>query len=199
MAVLPIYVVPQPVLKKKAAPIAEITPEIKKLAEDMVETMYAARGIGLAAPQVGHSVRLIVMDVDQRGGREGAEDADEAEDEDDDTPPVPGQVRIFINPEITWSSEELNVYEEGCLSIPGQYAPVERPEKVRVAYTDIDGKPQEIEADGLLATCLQHEIDHIDGILFIDHISSLKRDMLLRKLKKHLRDNAEDFAHTHIL
>lgn len=196
MPILPIYVVPQPVLKKKAEAIGAITPEIRQLAQDMIETMYAARGIGLAAPQVGHSVRLIVMDVDQRGAE--LPEGEEPED-DEDTPPTPGTPRVFINPEITWSSEELNVYEEGCLSIPGQYAPVERPKQVKVRYQDLDGTQHEIEADGLLATCLQHEIDHIDGILFTDHLSSLKRDMLLRKLKKHLRENAEDFESTHVL
>jgi peptide deformylase len=201
MAVLPIYVVPQAVLKKSADTVTEITPEIRKLADDMVETMYAARGIGLAAPQVGVSKRVIVLDVDQRrgDGTPHAEESDDADDDHDDAPPVPGKPQVFINPEVVWEAEELNVYEEGCLSIPGLYAPVERPEKVRVRYMSLDGATQEIEADGLLATCLQHEIDHINGILFIDHLSSLKRDMILRKLKKHLRENAEDFVDTHVL
>ena len=198
MAVLPIYVVPQPVLKKSAAAVDAVTTEIKQLVDDMIDTMYAARGIGLAAPQVGVSQRVIVMDVDQKRA-DGADHDEDSEDDDDDTPLVKGKVQVFINPEVVWESEELNVYEEGCLSIPGQYAPVERPKQVRVKYMALDGSAQEIEADGLLATCLQHEIDHINGVLFIDHISSLKRDMLLRKLKKHIRDNPEFFDGTHIL
>lgn len=197
MAVLPIYVVPQPVLKKSAAVVESITPEIRQLVDDMVDTMYAARGIGLAAPQVGVSQRVVVMDVDQR--RPDGSDHDEDGDDEDDTPLEKGKVQVFINPEVVWESDELNTYEEGCLSIPGQYAPVERPKMVRVKYMDLDGKAQEIEADGLLATCLQHEIDHINGILFTDHLSSLKRDMLLRKLKKHIRENPEFFDGTHIL
>lgn len=198
MAVLPIYVVPQPVLKKSAAVVDSITPEIRQLVDDMVDTMYAARGIGLAAPQVGVSQRVIVMDVDQRRA-DGSDHDDDSNDDDDDTPLEKGKVQVFINPEVIWESDELNTYEEGCLSIPGQYAPVERPKMVRVKYLDMDGKTQEIEADGLLATCLQHEIDHVNGVLFTDHLSSLKRDMLLRKLKKHIRDNPEFFDGTHIL
>ena len=199
MAVLPIYVVPQPVLKKSAEVVSSVTDEIRKLVDDMVETMYAARGIGLAAPQVGVSQRVIVMDVDQKRA-DGSDHDDDSDDADeDDTPLEKGTVRVFINPEVVWASEEENVYEEGCLSIPGQYAPVTRPKMVRVKYMDLDGKTQEIEADGLLATCLQHEIDHVNGILFTDHLSSLKRDMLLRKLKKHLRENPEFFDGTHIL
>lgn len=200
MAVLPVYVVPQPVLKKKADAISTITPEVKQLAADMIETMYAARGIGLAAPQVGVSTRLIVLDVDQRKAS-GAPLSDETDDDsdEDDAPPTPGKAQVFINPEVIWESEEQNIYEEGCLSIPGLYAPVERPAKVRVRYMTLEGDNAEVEADGLLATCLQHEIDHINGVLFVDHLSSLKRDMILRKLKKHLRDNAEDFAGTHVL
>lgn len=198
MAVLPIYVVPQPVLKKPAEVVSAITPDIRKLVDDMVETMYAARGIGLAAPQVGVSQRVIVMDVDQK--RPDGSDHDEDSDEDEDDAPLEkGTVRVFINPEVVWESEEENVYEEGCLSIPGQYAPVTRPKQVRVKYMDLDGNTQEVEADGLLATCLQHEIDHVNGILFTDHLSSLKRDMLLRKLKKHIRENPEFFDGTHIL
>lgn len=197
MAVLPIYVIPQPVLKKPADPVAAVTPDIRTLVDDMVDTMYAARGIGLAAPQVGVSKRVIVMDVDQR--RADGSEHDESEDDDDEAELIKGSVRVFINPEVVWSSAEENVYEEGCLSVPGQYAPVTRPENVRVKYMDMNGQTQEIEAGGLLATCLQHEIDHLNGILFIDHLSSLKRDMLLRKLKKHLRENPEFFDGTHIL
>ena len=186
MTTLPIYVIPQPVLKKKADPVGAITPEITKLLDDMLETMYAARGIGLAAPQIGISKRVIVMDVEQDEAEEGKINK-------------PGNPICMIDPEIIWSSEEMNIYKEGCLSIPDQYADIERPEKVKVSYTDRDGKKQEVEADGLLSTCIQHEIDHINGILFTDHLSSLKRDMILRKVKKWAKDNAEHVKFTHVL
>lgn len=189
MAVLPIYVAPHPVLKKPAAPVAEVTDEIRALIKDMFETMYATRGIGLAAPQIGRSVRVLVMDVEQGSGR-----ADE-----DDAPPVPGKPIAVVNPKVVWASEELNSYEEGCLSIPGQYAEIARPEKVRVKYLDENGRPQEMEADGLLATCVQHEIDHLDGVLFVDRLSALKRDMILRKLKKWTREHEEEMKESHIL
>lgn len=191
MALLPIYVAPHPVLKKPAEPVAAVTDEIRTLIKDMFETMYATRGIGLAAPQVGHSLRVLVMDVEQSGGESG-EDGEAAA-------LTPGKPIAVINPEIVWSSDEQNVYEEGCLSIPGQYAEVERPEKVRVKYLDENGQPQEMEADGLLATCVQHEIDHLDGVLFVDHLSSLKRDMLMRKLKKWTREHEEDMKESYVL
>lgn len=194
MAVLPIYVAPHPVLKKPADPVAAVTDDIRALVKDMFETMYATRGIGLAAPQVGRSVRVLVMDVEQTGDQSGSED-DTAEDK----APTPGKPIAVINPEIVWSSDEMNTYEEGCLSIPGQYADVERPQKVRVKYLDENGAAKELEADGLLATCLQHEIDHLDGILFVDHISSLKRDMLMRKLKKWTREHEEDMKESYVL
>ena len=133
----------------------------------MLETMYAAPGIGLAAVQVGEMNRLITIDV--------------SHDEDAKEP------RVFINPEILWKSEELSVYEEGCLSIPDYYEEVERPAKVRVRYTNLAGEPEELEADGLLATCLQHEIDHLDGVLFIDRLSKLKRDRVVKKFQKQAR------------
>ncbi len=136
----------------------------------MLETMYAAPGIGLAAVQVGEMNRLITIDV--------------SHDEDAKDP------RVFINPEILWKSEDLSVYEEGCLSIPDYYEEVERPAKVRVRYTNLAGEPEEIEADGLLATCLQHEIDHLDGVLFIDHISKLKRDRVTKKFVKAAKEKA---------
>lgn len=186
MAVRPIYVAPHPVLKTPATPIeGGVTDELRQLMDDMLDTMYDAEGIGLAAPQIGISKRVLVLDVEQgaRGERGGTR----------------GNPICFVNPEIVWTSDEINTYEEGCLSIPGQYAPVERPSSVRVKYLDYDGNPQEIEADGLLATCVQHEIDHLDGILFLDHVSKLKRDMLMRKLKKWTKENAEDIKDTHIL
>ncbi|MBW7910057.1 MAG: peptide deformylase [Alphaproteobacteria bacterium] len=194
MAVLPIYVAPHPVLKKPAEPVAAVTDDIRALIKDMFETMYATRGIGLAAPQVGQSLRILVMDVEQTGDTAEGDDAEAAP-----APLAPGKPIAVINPEIVWTSDELNTYEEGCLSIPGQYAEVERPEKVRVKFLDENGQAQEMEADGLLATCVQHEIDHLDGVLFVDHLSTLKRDMLLRKLKKWARENADDIKESYIL
>jgi peptide deformylase len=164
MAIRPILEVPDPRLTRAAAAVERIDDELKRLLDDMLETMYAAPGIGLAAIQVGEPIRMLVIDLAKEG--------------------EPKAPQIFINPEIIENSDGRSVYEEGCLSIPDYYAEVERPAKVRVKYIDLDGKPQEIEADGVLATCLQHEIDHLNGVLFIDHISKLKRDMVLRKFKK---------------
>jgi peptide deformylase len=187
MTVLRIYVAPHPVLKKKAEPVKSVTDKDRKLMDDMLETMYATDGIGLAAPQVGESKRILVLDIEQKKG--------------DDLPPQErrGNPRFFINPEIVSSSEDLRVYNEGCLSVPGQYAEVVRPDKIRVKYLDYNGKSHEIDADGLLATCLQHEIDHLDGILFVDHLTKLKRDILLRKLKKFTKENEEEMAESHVL
>lgn len=195
MTVLPIHLVPHPVLKRVADPIDRIDDKIRALMDNMLETMYNAPGIGLAAPQVGVSQRVVVIDVDQP--RES--DAEEEANAPETISKRRVRPRFFINPEIIWSSEEPNVYEEGCLSLPGQYGEVERPKKVRVKYLDYDGKLQELEADGLLATCLQHEIDHLDGILFIDHLSQLKRNMILRKLKKWVKENPDEVAAKHIL
>lgn len=188
MAILQIYIAPHPVLKKKAEPVTGgVTPELRKLMDDMLETMYETDGIGLAAPQVGVSKRILVLDIHQPKGT--------------DLTPKERRTRpqCFVNPEIIWSSEDLRVYNEGCLSVPGQYADVTRPDKVRVKYLDYDGKAQEIEADTLLATCLQHEMDHLDGILFVDHLSTLKRDIVMRKLKKFTKENEEDLAKSHVL
>jgi peptide deformylase len=188
MAVLKIYVAPHPVLKKKAEPVTGgVTKELRKFLDDMLDTMYAYDGVGLAAPQVGMSKRILVLDIHQLKG--------------EDIPPAEkrGKPQYFINPEIVWSSADLRIYNEGCLSVPGQYADVTRPDKVRVKYLDYHGKAREIEADGLLATVLQHEMDHLNGVLFVDHLSTLKRDMLMRKLKKFTKDNEEDMAKNHIL
>jgi peptide deformylase len=132
------------------------------------------------------------MDIDQP-------DSDEAEEGDAPAQAKRGKPRFFVNPEIVWSSEDINVYQEGCLSVPGQYADVERPEKVRLRYLDYQGHPQEEDADGLFATCIQHEMDHLNGILFIDHLSTLKRDMLMRKLKKYTREHAEEMKDSHVI
>ncbi|MFN3824480.1 MAG: peptide deformylase [Pseudorhodobacter sp.] len=166
-----ILIHPDPRLKKACDPVEGVPTEIGKLAEDMLETMYDAPGIGLAAPQVGVMKRLLVMDCVK----------------DPEKPPRP---IVLINPEITWASEDLNQYEEGCLSIPDQYAPVTRPAKVRVGWTGLDGARAEEEFEGLWATCVQHEIDHLDGKLFIDYLGPLKRQMITRKMEKLKRDLA---------
>ncbi len=173
MAVLPIITAPDPRLKIKAKPVAAVDAEIRKLMDDMVETMYRAIGIGLAAPQVGVARRVIVVDV----AREGE---------------TPQPLRI-ANPEIIWRSETLTTANEGCLSLPEHYADVERPAEIRLRYLDHENEIREIDAAGLLATCIQHEIDHLDGVLFVDHLSALKRNMILRKLAKAKR-NSRDLA-----
>jgi len=169
MTVLTILEVPDPGLRAVAAPVADINDSIRATLADMFETMYAARGIGLAATQVGIEKRLVVIDLQ------------EPEEEDGD--PVRKPV-AFVNPELLWVSDETSTYNEGCLSIPEQYAEVARPSRCRVKWLDGDGKEHEQEFDGLMATCIQHEIDHLNGVLFTDHLSKLKRDMLMKKLAK---------------
>ena len=164
MAVLPILTAPDPRLKQKAAAVAQVDETVRALMDDMLETMYAAPGIGLAAPQVAMAQRVIVADI----GRN-----------EEDRQPI-----RMANPEVVWVSDDDSTYEEGCLSVPEHYAAVVRPRAVRVRYLDEAGQARELEAEGLLATVLQHEIDHLDGILFIDHLSALKRNMILRKLLK---------------
>jgi peptide deformylase len=164
MAQRTVLVAPDPRLKAKSKPVARVDNALRELMDDMLETMYAAKGVGLAAVQIGVPKRVIVMDL----AKEGEE-------------PAP---RHFVNPEILWRSEELARCEEGCLSVPDFYEEVERPARIRARYLDYDGATREIEADGVLALCLQHEMDHLEGILFIDHISKLKRDIILRKLVK---------------
>ena len=164
MTIKPLIILPDPILRQVSKPIETIDSEVKKLADDMLETMYDAPGIGLAAIQIGVARRMLVLDVSKDG---------------EDKKPL-----VFINPEIVASSAERSVYEEGCLSIPDYYAEVERPAAITVRHLDREGKEQVTEADGLLATCLQHEIDHLNGVLFIDHISKLKREMVIRKFTK---------------
>jgi peptide deformylase len=192
MAIRPLVILPDSQLRLVSAPVAEITPEIRTLVADMFETMYDAPGIGLAAIQIGVPKRVVTLDVAKRAPE--PEEAAAGEDETSDAPDSqekrdrqPRNPMAFINPEITWSSEERSVYEEGCLSIPEYYEEVERPASVRVAYTDLDGQRQEIEADGLLATCIQHEIDHLNGVLFIDHLSRLKRERVTKRFAKQAR------------
>lgn len=164
MAKRDILIIPDPKLRLKSEPIKAIDKELRALVDDMFETMYEAPGIGLAAIQIGVPRRVVTMDLAKK---------------DDAKAP-----QVFINPEVIWKSDEKSVYEEGCLSIPEYYEEVERPTSVKVKFLDLEGKEHEIEANGLLATCLQHEIDHTNGVLFIDHISKLKRDMVLKKFKK---------------
>ncbi|MDP9807519.1 peptide deformylase [Rhizobium tibeticum] len=164
MTIKPLIILPDPLLRQVSKPIERVDADFQRLADDMLETMYDAPGIGLAAIQIGVPRRMLVIDV----SREGEEK----------------QPLVFVNPEVVASSDERSVYEEGCLSIPDYYAEVERPATVTVKYLDRDGKEQTVEADGLLATCLQHEIDHLNGVLFIDHISRLKRDMVVKKFTK---------------
>jgi peptide deformylase len=164
MAIRDIIKLPDKRLRLKSEPVKRIDAGVRKLADDLFETMYAAPGIGLAAIQIGVAKRVFVADLSKKEERH--------------------QPQAFINPEITWTSEEKATHEEGCLSIPDYYEEVERPIEVKVKYLDLDGKAHQIEAKGLLATCLQHEIDHINGVLFIDHISKLKRDRVIKKFTK---------------
>jgi peptide deformylase len=167
----PILIHPDPRLKKLCEPVAEITLELQHLAGDMLETMYDAPGIGLAAPQVGVTKRIIVMDCIKEG-----------------TP----EPMVLFNPEVIWSSEDQTIYEEGCLSIPDQYADVKRPAEVQVRWMDLKGQRQERQFAGLWATCVQHEIDHLDGKLFIDYLGPLKRQMITRKMEKLKRERARE-------
>ena len=164
MALLPILTAPDPRLKKTAKPVAAVDDAVRKLMDDMLETMYKAPGIGLAAPQVGALQRVIVLDIAR-----------------EDEPPQPLRM---ANPELTWVSDDDAVYNEGCLSVPDHYADVVRPAAIKVRYLDEKNEVRELESEGLLATCIQHEIDHLDGILFIDHLTALKRNIILRKLLK---------------
>jgi peptide deformylase len=169
MAILPILEVPDPRLRQISSPVKKVDDEVRALIADMFETMYDAPGIGLAAIQVGVPKRILVMDLQ--------------EPEEEDGPPVKDP-RVFINPEIVTASEQQVPYMEGCLSIPDQYADVDRPDRIRARWLDENGQQHDEELDGLLAVCLQHEMDHLEGVLFIDHLSRLKREMVLKKLAK---------------
>ncbi|MEP3524341.1 MAG: peptide deformylase [Hyphomicrobiales bacterium] len=172
MSILDIITIPDKILKQACDPVERVDDELRTLLDNMLETMYDAPGIGLAAPQIGVLRRAITIDVSRR-----------AEDDESDAP-IPKNPLFMINPEIVWSSDEPSVYDEGCLSIPEYYAEVERPAEVIVSYLDRDGRQNELKADGILATCVQHEIDHLDGILFIDYLSKLKRDRVIKKFAK---------------
>jgi len=164
MAIRPILTAPDPRLKAVSTPVEKVDDEIRRLIDDMAESMYEADGIGLAAVQIGVPKRVIVMDLDQKSGEK--------------------KPRAYINPKILWASEEMAVFEEGCLSVPEVWDDVERPARIKAEYLDRDGNTQVLDADGMLATCLQHEMDHLEGVLFIDHLSKLKRSIALRKLQK---------------
>ena len=180
MTIRPIIAVPDPRLKQVSEPVEAVTDDLRQLMDDMVETMHDASGIGLAAIQVGVSKRVIVMDLSPSdpvddGESEDRYDLSELKDE---------PIRYFVNPEIIWTSEEMSNYQEGCLSVPGFYDDVERPQACKVTYLDYQGHPQELDCDGLLATCIQHEMDHLNGVVFLDHLSRLKRDRIVKKLRK---------------
>jgi peptide deformylase len=164
MTIRPLVILPDPKLRLVSEPVKEITDDIRRLADDMLETMYDAPGVGLAAIQIGVPLRMVTMDVSKTEGER--------------------EPMVLINPEILWASEEKRVYEEGCLSIPEYYEEVERPDRVRFRYMNLKGEIVEQDAEDLMATCVQHEIDHLDGVLFIDHLSKLKRDRVLTKFKK---------------
>ena len=168
MAIKQILTEPNKALRQKSIKVDVVDKEIQKLMDDMLETMYAAPGIGLAAIQVGVPKRVIVLDLSKK-----------------DEPKKP---MYFVNPEIINKSENNSTYEEGCLSVPGQFAEIDRPEKCHIKYLDYNGKSQEIEAEGMLATCIQHEIDHLEGILFIDYLSKLKKSMIVKKLSKQKKE-----------
>lgn len=170
MAILPIITAPDPRLKLKSKRVEKVDDGIRRLLDDMLATMYAAPGVGLAAIQVGVAKRLIVIDVARDG---------------EDRKPL-----FLVNPEIVWASDDETVCEEGCLSLPEQYAEVKRPKAIRIQHLDYFGDLRELEADGLLAVCIQHEMDHLEGVLFVDHLSSLKRNMILRRLSKTKRQKA---------
>lgn len=164
MTLRDILIIPDSRLRLKSEPVTTFDGELKGLVDDMLETMYEAPGIGLAAIQIGVPKRVVTIDLARK-----------------DEPRAP---QVLINPEVAWTSEEVSTYEEGCLSIPEYYEEVERPTRVRVTYQDVEGAPREVEASGLLATCLQHEIDHLNGVLFIDHLSRLKRERVMKKFIK---------------
>lgn len=172
MSLLPIITAPDPRLKLKSTPVAAVDREVRRLMDDMLETMYAAPGIGLAAPQVGVLRRIIVLDV--------------ARDDE------PRRTLKIANPEILWRSSEKATFNEGCLSLPEHYADVSRPARIRLRYLDYENELREIDVEGLLATCIQHEMDHLEGVLFVDHLSALKRNIILRKLGKLKRQKAAE-------
>ncbi|MDP6440934.1 MAG: peptide deformylase [Pelagibacteraceae bacterium] len=187
MTIRKILTEPNKILREKSLRVENVNKDIQQLMGDMLETLYDAPGIGLAAIQVGVAKRVIVMDINRSRNDIGRdkEDINKKEDRESKKP------MYFVNPEIIWKSEDKFSYEEGCLSLPNQFAEIDRPKQCHVKYLDYNGHPQELRADGLLATCIQHEIDHLEGILFIDYLSKLKKEMIIKKLSKQTKDNIE--------
>jgi len=209
MTIRPIIEVPDPRLKTISEPVVEVSDATRALMDDMLETMYHANGIGLAAIQVGVAERIIVMDISPSYHEDDAAETEaetevEAEDDKDDEEAAEARrwrdllkdekPRFFVNPEIIWTADETRNYQEGCLSVPGFYDDVERPAQCTLRFLDYDGAAQEIDCDGLLATCIQHEMDHLNGIVFLDHLSRLKRQMVIKKLQKAEREKADQAA-----
>ena len=176
MAIRKILTEPNKILREKSLRVENVDKDIQRLMDDMLETLYAAPGIGLAAIQVGVAKRVIVMDISR----------DRNKDKEPKKNPM-----YFVNPEIVWKSEDKFTYEEGCLSVPNQFAEIDRPKQCHVKHLDYNGQPQELKADGLLSTCIQHEIDHLEGILFIDYLSKLKKEMIIKKLSKQTKESVE--------
>ena len=187
MTIRKILTEPNKILREKSLRVANVDKNIQRLMDDMLETLYAAPGIGLAAIQVGIAKRVIVMDI-SRSRNDIGRDKDDINKNEDKEPKKP---MYFVNPEIIWKSEDKFTYEEGCLSLPNQFAEIDRSKQCHVKYLDYNGDPQELKAEGLLATCIQHEIDHLEGILFIDYLSKLKKEMIIKKLSKQTKDNIE--------
>ena len=176
MTIRKILTEPNKILREKSLRVENVNHDIQRLMDDMLETLYAAPGIGLAAIQVGVAKRVIVMDISRN--------------RDKDKEPKKNPI-YFVNPEIIWKSEEKFTYEEGCLSVPNQFAEIDRPKQCHVKHLDYNGHPRELKAEGLLATCIQHEIDHLEGILFIDYLSKLKKEMIIKKLSKQTKESVE--------
>lgn len=190
MTIRPIIIAPDPRLKTRSFLVETVDDSIRELVRDMFETMYYERGIGLAAVQIGIHKRVLVADVEWNGSRYSGEEAGDYI--------TPGKQYILINPEIINDSGDVHIYKEGCLSFPDQFADVSRPSSVSVKFTDLEGKQHEETFDGLLATCIQHEIDHLNGITFVDHISNVKRDIITRKLTKLKKAGVFDHDHHHV-
>ena len=187
MTIRKILTEPNKILREKSLRIENVDKDIQQLMDDMLETLYAAPGIGLAAIQVGVAKRVIVMDISRSRNDIGRDKDDINKNEDKKSK----NHMYFVNPEIVWKSEDKFTYEEGCLSVPNQFAEIDRPKQCHVNHLDYNGNLQELKAEGLLATCIQHEIDHLEGILFIDYLSKLKKEMIIKKLSKQTKDNIE--------
>jgi len=179
MALRQILTEPDKILREKSLKVNQVDEDLQKLMDDMLETMYAAPGIGLAAIQIGVPKRIIVLDI---GRRDKSKSTNDEKQEERKNP------MYFVNPEIITKSTNISTYEEGCLSVPGQFAEIDRPDKCYIKYLDYHGQPQEIRAEGMLATCIQHEMDHLEGILFIDYLSKLKKSMIVKKLSKQKKE-----------